>query len=137
MSMQAKIIADASGDITVYMHGGLDYCNTSPLKKELEFLLKENPVSVITLDMNSLDFVGSSGIGLFVETLKSLNANRERVKLANVKSEFLRVFKIYNFEVKGEHVEDPAMEALVSKFEDDETENLNKEFGNRSRTFEN
>ena len=127
MAMQAQIQTDSKGNITIHMKGGLDYENSIPLRQELKELTEKNPASTITLDMNSLDFVGSSGIGIFVETLEILNKNRTQIKLANVKTEFLKVFKIYNFD---------AFKLIESEFDNDETENLHQKFGNRRNTYE-
>lgn len=128
MSIKARMRTDATGNITVHMEGGLDYENTIPLRKELDDLVSGNPTSTITLDLNSLDFVGSSGIGFFVETIRALNKNKEQIKLANVKSEFLKVFKLYDFD---------AMELMINEFDNDDTEELNTIFGNRRNTFQN
>lgn len=127
-TMKARIRTDALGNITVHMEGGLDFENTVPLRKELEQLMEANPASTITLDLHQLEFVGSSGIGHFVDTIQALNANREKIKLSNVKTEFIKVFKLYNFD---------AMEALIHEFDTDDTEELNTQFGNRRKTFQN
>ncbi|MCK6595515.1 MAG: STAS domain-containing protein [Bacteriovoracaceae bacterium] len=128
MAMKAQIRTDSNGNITVHMAGSLDFENSLPLRKELHDLHLNNPTSDITIDMHSLDFVGSSGIGFFVETLQILNEKKTRVKLSNVKTEFLKVFKLYNFD---------AYQLLVDQFENDDTENLNKKFGNRKSTYSN
>lgn len=128
MTMKARIRTDALGNITIHMEGGLDFENTVPLRKELEQLMDANPASKITLDLHQLEFVGSSGIGHFVETIQALNSNREKIKLSNVKTEFMKVFKLYNFD---------AMEALIHEFDNDDTEELNTQFGNRRKTFQN
>lgn len=128
MTMKARVRTDALGNITIHMEGGLDYDNCIPLRNELESMLKTNPTSVITIDLHSLDFVGSSGIGHFVETINALNKRREKIKLSNVKNEFLRVFKLYEMD---------AMDALIMDFENDDTEDLNTRFGNRKKTFQN
>jgi len=128
MAMKAQIRTDSEGNITVHMNGGLDYENSMPLRIELQELTKQNPASTITLDMHSLDFVGSSGIGIFVETLQILNKNKSQIKLSNVKTEFLKVFKLYNFD---------AFQLMEAEFDSDETENLNQKFGNRKNTFQN
>ena len=94
MAMKAQIRTDSQGNIIVHMSGGLDYENSIPLRQELTDLSTKNPACTITLDMNALDFVGSSGIGIFVETLHILNKNKAQVKLSNVKTEFLKVFKL-------------------------------------------
>jgi anti-sigma B factor antagonist len=128
MAMKAQIHTDSLGNIIVQMSGGLDYENSLPLRLELQELSNKNPASIITLDMHSLDFVGSSGIGIFVETLHILNKNKSQIKLSNVKTEFLKVFKLYNFD---------AFKLMEEQFDTDETENLNQKFGNRKQTFSN
>ncbi len=128
MAMKAQIRTDSQGNITVHMNGGLDFENSLPLRQELQELSTKNPASTITLDMHSLDFVGSSGIGIFVETLQILNKNKSQIKLSNVKTEFIKVFKLYNFD---------AFKLIEAEFDSDETENLNQKFGNRKNTYQN
>lgn len=128
MSLKAQILTDSMGNITIQMKGVLDYENTLPFRQELNQMSEENPACVITLDMHALEFVGSSGIGHFVETLKILSEKKSQIKLANVKSEFLRVFKLY---------EGTALEAMITKFDSDETTDLSQNFAARKRTFEN
>jgi anti-sigma B factor antagonist len=128
MGIKAQVRTDSNGNITVHMAGGLDYENSLPLRTELQELSKNNPASKITLDMHALDFVGSSGIGIFVETLQILNNNKSQIKLSNVKTEFIKVFKLYNFD---------AFKLMELDFESDETENLNQKYGNRKSTYQN
>jgi anti-sigma B factor antagonist len=128
MSMKARVRTDASGNITIHMEGGLNYQSTVPLREELEDLTMSNPSSIITLDLHRLEFVGSSGIGFFVETIKALNEKREQIKISNVKSEFLKVFKLYDLDM---------MDVLIDGFESDETRLMSQQFANRKRTFEN
>jgi anti-sigma B factor antagonist len=128
MTMKAQIRTDALGNITVHMQGGLDYENTQPLRQELMDLTKTNPTAIVTLDLNRLDFVGSSGINHFVDTVKILCQDSDQIRLSNVASEFVKVFKLYNFE---------GIEELIEEFNDDETEHLNYKFGNRKNTFQN
>lgn len=127
MAMKAQIRTDSEGNIIVHINGSLDYENSIPLRQELDQLSSANPTCKITLDLNGLDFVGSSGIGIFVETLNILNKNRERIRLSNVKTEFLKVFKIYNFD---------AQSILEAQFDNDETENLHQKFANRKQTYQ-
>ncbi len=127
MAMKAHIHTDSTGNIIVHMAGSLDYENSLPLRQELHELSAKNPTCKITLDLNGLDFVGSSGIGIFVETLNILNKNREQIKLSNVKTEFMKVFKLYNFD---------ALSLLEHEFDTDETENLHQKFSNRKRTYQ-
>tara|TARA_Y100000780_G_scaffold214108_1_gene215457 strand:- start:5636 stop:6016 length:381 start_codon:yes stop_codon:yes gene_type:complete len=126
--MKARVSTDALGNITVHMEGGLDFENNSPFQQELESLTRENPSSTITIDMHGLDFVGSSGIGMFVDTIKSINRRREQIKMSNVKIEFLKVFKLYDMDF---------LEIIEDQFDDDQTMNLSQRFMGKRRTFEN
>lgn len=128
MSMRARVRTDAIGNITVYMDGDLDFENGLPLRAQLELLKQENPSSTITLDMDGISFVGASGIGHFAETLQALNEQRDQIRLTNVKKEFLKVFKLYNFE---------AMEIIIDQFENDETEMMASMSSGKKKTFQN
>ena len=128
MSLKARVRTDCLGNITIHMEGGLDIDQCLPLKSELISIMEANPHSIVTLDLHSLDFVGSSGIGHFVDTIKGLNQIKDQIRLTNVKTEFLKVFKLYNFD---------AMNVLIDQFDDDLTENLSQKFAGRTRTFEN
>ena len=98
MSLRAHIGTDVEGNITIKMQGGLDFENGLPLRQELEALCKEFPKSLIILDLYNVDFVGSSGIKIFVETIEIINKNKKRIHLSNVKSEFLKVFRLYTLD---------------------------------------
>ncbi len=128
MTMKAKIRTDSMGNLTVHMEGGLDYENGIPLEEELITIMSENPASQITLDLNRLDFVGSSGIGFFVNTIKRLNDKKDQIRLVNVKNEFIKVFQLFdgNF-----------LDIIVNEFDDDETANLSTRFSGKRRTFQN
>jgi len=131
MSMKAQILRDASGNITIHMEGDLSYDHGPSLRKELQTIVTQNPHSKINIDLGAIDFVGASGIGQFVETLKGLRSEQKtNVTLSNVKSEFLKVFKLYSFN-EAEYL------AEVLNFDNDETDNLNRRFANRGSTFEN
>ena len=113
MALNAQIRTDALGNITIYMNGDLSYDQNSRLREEILEIGESHPHSTITLDMHSLDFVGSSGISKFVDLLKHLRSTSpEKYKISNIKSEFLKVFEIYNFN---------AYEMMTKEYESDET----------------
>lgn len=131
MSMKANILRDANGNIIVHMQGDLNYDHSLPLRNELQHIANSNPNSNITIDLGAIDFVGSSGICHFVETVKYLKENRKAgVNLSNVKPEFLKIFRLYSLN-EADYV------AELMNFDNDETEGLNTCFGNRTNTFEN
>ncbi len=95
MSMTALIHTNSTGNIIIQLKGSLDYEYSGNLQKEIESILKEHPTSKVTLDLFFLEFVGSSGIGTFVNTISYFNQGHNRVELCNVKPEFVKVFKLY------------------------------------------
>ncbi len=95
MTLKASIHTDSTGNYTIQMKGNLNYENNDYLSSEVKALLIKNPDSKITLDLYFLDFVGSSGIANFVKLINDLNSPNVRIFLTNVKSEFLKVFKLY------------------------------------------
>ena len=95
MTLKASIHTDSTGNYTIQMRGNLNYENNDYLSAEVRSILHKNPDSKITLDLYFLDFVGSSGISNFVKLVNDLNNPSVRVFLANVKSEFMKVFKLY------------------------------------------
>lgn len=128
MTIKAHVRTDSLGNIFIHMNGDLDYENSIPLREQLEQLTLKNPSCKITIDLDSLDFVGSSGIGIFVETIQILNQKKEQIKLMNVKTEFLKVFKLYNFD---------ALKIIEQDFDTDETDGLGQKYGNRKKTYQN
>ncbi len=126
MSMKARMNRDAQGNIVIQMEGDLHYEHSLPLRIELQGLAQKHPNARISIDLGGIDFVGSSGICHFVETLKILKEQNNRViSLGNVKAEFRKVFRLYG-------LEDAAFLADQFNFDTDDTE-----VGMRGRTFEN
>lgn len=127
--MKSNISRDFQGNLTIHMEGDVGYEYGEPLKKEIASLLKRNPFTTLTLDIAKLNFVGSTGICHFVDTLKILNARTKRVTLTQVSEEFHRLFKLYNL--------DNDLYECDFGMSDDNTDDLNQRFGNRESTFEN
>jgi anti-sigma B factor antagonist len=131
MSIKSNLLRDANGNIIIHMQGSIDYENGIPFRGELTEVVNENPNAFITLDLGKVDFVGSSGICHFVETLKYINTHKQdTLSLTNVRSEFFKVFKLYKLDE-----EDIIMEHF--DMQNDDTFNLNTAHGNRKHTFEN
>ncbi len=127
MSMRARVINDSSGNINIHLEGGMDFENIVPLQDELRRLASSYPTALINLDFTALNFVGSSGIGILVQTIKSMNSRNDQIRVSNVSAEFQKVFKLYNFD---------AIKLLMDKFDSEDTE-LDLFYGDKRRTFQN
>ena len=100
MKTQIKKIGDT---IIVSMDGKLDFETAVPLREDLNRIARQAkgdcvPKKVI-FNFENLDFVGSSGISSFVQTLKEFNATiPSKPRYCHVKSEFRRVIKAFDEE---------------------------------------
>jgi anti-anti-sigma factor len=92
------------GDTVIVSIGGrLDFETAGPLRESLGKLVNQvrtdSAPRKIIVNCEELEFVGSSGISAFVQTLKEFNSNAPiRPRYANVKSEFKRVIKAFDDE---------------------------------------
>ncbi len=98
MALQVRLTTNSLGNLFVLLEGELEIESCIVLKKQLLALAKKNPCSVMTLDFQQLEFVGASGIGHLVEIVQNLTATHSQIKLSNLRAEFIRVFKLYNFD---------------------------------------
>lgn len=93
-----------NGDtIIVSMDGRLDFETNLPLREELSKLVRQpqnktdSVPKKIIFNLENLEFVGSSGISSFVQTMKEFNSQASnKPRYCNVKSEFRRVMKAFD-----------------------------------------
>ena len=93
-----------NGDtVIVSMDGRLDFETNGLLRDELSRLIKpiktDSTPKKIIFNLENLEFVGSSGISSFVQTMKEFNANSpNKPRYCNVRSEFKRVIQAFDEE---------------------------------------
>ena len=85
------------------MDGKLDFETHIPFREDLSRIIRnaksDSTPSKIIFNFERLEFVGSSGISSFVQTLKEFNAvSPSRPQYHNVRSEFKRVIKAFDEE---------------------------------------
>jgi anti-anti-sigma factor len=97
-----------SGDTAVIaMDGRLDVEVQEPLRERLQRLVMsagtDHVPKKFIFDLENLEFVGSSGIATFVQTLREFN-NIAQIKprYANVRSEFQRIIRAFDEEERFE-----------------------------------
>ncbi|MBI2712086.1 MAG: STAS domain-containing protein [Bdellovibrio sp.] len=89
--------------IVVTMDGQLDFGTHVPLREDLNKLIHSSKTDStpkkIIVNLENLEFVGSSGISSFVQTLKAFTQESPtRPRFCNVKSEFRRIIKAFDEE---------------------------------------
>jgi anti-anti-sigma factor len=91
-----------TGDtIVVNMDGRLDFDTYLPLRDDLSKLTRSDGIDSIPkkiiFNLENLEFVGSSGISSFVQTLKDFNTSATtKPRYCNVKSEFRRIIQAFD-----------------------------------------
>ncbi len=97
-----------NGDtIVVSMNGRLDFETAEPLRAELGKIIKntrtDTAAKKIIFNLEGLEFVGSSGISSFIQTLKEFNSMAgEKPRYCNVRSEFKKIIKAFDEESQFE-----------------------------------
>ncbi len=97
--MSMKTLVKQIGDtVVVSMDGNLDFEIQEPLRENLNRILDQSKTDTapkkIIMNFENLEFVGSSGISSFVQTLKDFNAAAPlKPRYCNVKSEFKRIMQ--------------------------------------------
>ncbi|MBU6374504.1 MAG: STAS domain-containing protein [Bdellovibrionales bacterium] len=94
-------IKKSDGAIVVEVNGKLDFETQQPFKEDLRKIIQQSktdsvPTQVI-FNLKKLEFVGSSGISNFVQTLKDFN-QRAGVKprYCHVGSEFQKIIRAFD-----------------------------------------
>lgn len=98
MKTQIKKIGDT---LIVSMDGKLDFETALPLREDLSRIIRQaradSAPRKIIFNLEKLDFVGSSGISSFVQTLREFNqASPVKPRYCNVKSEFQKVIRAFD-----------------------------------------
>lgn len=94
--MRAIVHNDSLGNFVIHIKGEINHQANIYFKKQVEILMRKYPFATILIDMQAIDFVGSSGISSFVEILRGFNKQSNKLQLIHVKREFRRLFKLYD-----------------------------------------
>ncbi len=109
------------GDLTVIeLTGYLDFETAQPIAQSIEGLYKGNKQAKVIVDMSGLEFVGSSGLANFVKNLRVFNKLKMKPAYFGVKSEFIKLFRVFEEHHPFEVVEDreAASAAALVRFEE-------------------
>ena len=117
--MKANIKKE-NGCTVVELTGFIDYETLTPLTRQLQEIYKTNEASKVVINMRGLNFVGSSGISTFVKSLGVFNRLRMKPSYCGLKTEFQRMFKLFedrgNFEILEN--EEEAKQASYNRYQE-------------------
>lgn len=73
--------------------GEIDLGNAAELRRALRRLLEEQQLRIV-INMENVDFIDSTGIGIFLSVLKSLRDRGGDLKLSTLAAPVLKVFQL-------------------------------------------
>ncbi len=103
------MMTDKNGVFVVTIGGTLDIEYTQIFK---DTCLREFKEKKVIFNMENANFVGSTGLQSFVETIKSLSCNEFGIKLVKPKSEFKRMFQ--NLDIQKLQIHESEETAMAS-----------------------
>jgi anti-sigma B factor antagonist len=87
--------ADRAGEtVVVTLVGELDMATTFRLEPDLERLSRDGDVSALVIDMQGVEFMESSALGLLLATQQRLRVNGIRFLLANPSASVRRMLEL-------------------------------------------
>lgn len=90
------LIVENVNDITVVSFKGINRFNaiiTEPVKEEIKSLFT-SPNTKLILDLSGIQFIDSSGFGVFLSIMKTANNNNGYFKISNISEEVMELFKL-------------------------------------------
>ncbi len=86
-------VRDDSGSPTVVVEGEVDVATAPSLRDEL-YRLIEGGASRVVVDLSGMDFIDSTGLGVFVGALKRARERGGGIELRGLKPSARKVFEI-------------------------------------------
>ena len=77
---------------TIKLIGDLDVYSEDEFKSFIDE--KIDPNKDVTIDLNELDYLDSTGLGMFMNIYKMVNENGKEIKIINAKDNIQKLFKI-------------------------------------------
>jgi anti-sigma B factor antagonist len=80
--------------LIIPLSGRLDVQLSISLEKEIHQLIQSEPDSHILLNLSDVKYMSSSGIRIFVSTMRILKENSKKLKLCNLNEPVKKIFEV-------------------------------------------
>lgn len=95
MRVQIKPNKDKAGFFTVIPVGSIDTDTHSDFREKIKSLLVSSTKGIV-LDLDSVDYISSAGLGVLFGMKKFLMENKGELLFCNLKPQIVRLFEIVN-----------------------------------------
>jgi anti-anti-sigma factor len=86
--------AKSNNVIIIYLNGRLDVHLSADVEKGINKIIKEEPQSHLLLNLEDVEYMSSSGLRIFVSTMRILKDNKRMLKLCNINSAVKKIFEV-------------------------------------------
>ncbi len=88
----------SEGHLIVYISGDIDHHSAKKMREETDILLVQLAPQKLTLDLNGVAFMDSSGLGLVLGRYKKANAAGIEFSVTNCDRRVMRIFEMAGME---------------------------------------
>ena len=80
--------------VTVVIAGELDHCAAPQIRRQLDEVLADENITHLTLDLENLTFMDSSGIGVLLGRLRTLQSRGGSMSVKNMRPSVEKLFRL-------------------------------------------
>jgi len=84
----------ANKAMIIYLSGRLDVHLSADIEKEINTIIKDYPDLNLVLNLEDVEYMSSSGLRIFVSTMRILKDNNKKLKLCNINSAVKKIFEV-------------------------------------------
>ena len=91
MSLKTKKIGNV---IVIYLGGRLDVHFSADIEKGINQIIKDEPDCHLLLNLDEVEYMSSSGLRIFVSTMRILKDKKKKLKLCNINTAVKKIFEV-------------------------------------------
>lgn len=91
MDLKTKKVGNV---IVVYLSGRLDVHLSADVEKEINKIINNEPTCHLLLNLADVEYMSSSGLRIFVSTMRILKESKRKLALCNMNSAVKKIFEV-------------------------------------------
>jgi anti-anti-sigma factor len=80
--------------VVIYLAGRLDVHLSAEIEKEINGVIQNEPDCHLLLNLKDVEYMSSSGLRIFVSTMRILKESKRKLKLCNMNSAVKKIFEV-------------------------------------------
>lgn len=80
--------------VVIYLAGRLDVHLSADVEKEINKIIQDKPDCHLLLNLKDVEYMSSSGLRIFVSTMRILKESKRMLKLSNMNNAVKKIFEV-------------------------------------------